>query len=56
VQTRIEQHVAPEIAKARDTALRAMQEAEQGRQRAIEAVAQRAGLAKGPEGAWSTAA
>ena len=44
----VEQHVSPEIAEARDAALKAMQEAEQGWRRAINKIAERAGVTKGP--------
>ena len=40
----VKQHVSPEIAEARDATLKAMQEAEQGWRRAIEKIAERAGL------------
>ena len=40
----VEQHVSPVIAEARDATLKAMQEAEQGWRRAIEKIAERAGL------------
>ena len=40
-----EQNVSPEIAKARD----AMKEAEQGWQRAMDKIAERASLTKGPD-------
>ena len=40
----VEQHVSPEIAEARDATLKAMQEAEQGWRRAIDKIAERAGL------------
>jgi hypothetical protein len=44
----VEQHVSPEIAKARDTALKAMKDAEAGWQRAINKIAERVCLTKGP--------
>jgi len=44
--------VAPEIAKARDATLKAMKEAEQGWQKAIDKIGQRAGLAKSVDGTW----
>ena len=52
VQTKVEQHVAPEIAKARDATLKAMKEAEQGWQRAVDKIGERAGLTKGADGTW----
>ena len=45
----VEQHVSPEIAEARDATLKAMKEAEQGWQRAIDKIAERASLTKGPD-------
>ena len=45
-----EQHFSPEIAKAGDAALKAMKEAEQGWQRAIDKIGERAGLIKRPDG------
>jgi hypothetical protein len=42
----------PEIAEARAATLKAMKEAEQGWQRAIDKVGERAGLTKGPDGTW----
>ncbi len=50
VQTRIEQHVAPEIAGARDATLKAVKEAEHGWQRAMDKIGERAGLTKGADG------
>jgi len=47
-----EQHVSPEIAEARVATVKAMKEAEQGWQRAIDKIGERAGLTKGPNGAW----
>jgi hypothetical protein len=44
-----EQRVSPEIAQARDATLKAMKEAEQGWQWAIDKIAERASLAKGPD-------
>ena len=52
VKHKIEQHVSPEIAEARDTTLKAMKEAEQGWQRAIAKIGERAGLTKGADGTW----
>jgi hypothetical protein len=46
VQTRIEQHVAPEVAETRDATLKAIKEVEAGWQRAIDKIAERAGLTK----------
>ena len=45
----IEQHVSPEIAQARDATRKALKEAEQGWQRAIDKIAERASLTKGPD-------
>jgi hypothetical protein len=50
VRTRVEQHVVPEVAKARDATLKAMKEAEQGWQKAINKISERAGLTKGADG------
>ena len=44
----VEQQVSPEIAKARDTALKAMKDAEEGWQRAIDKIAERTCLTKSP--------
>jgi hypothetical protein len=52
VRHRIDEHVAPEIAKARDATLEAMKEAEQGWQKAIDKIGERAGLTQGPDGKW----
>jgi hypothetical protein len=52
LKRKVEQHVAPEIAEARDATLKAIKEAEHGWQRAIDRVAERAGLTKGPDGGW----
>ncbi len=46
VQNKIEQHMAPEVAEARDATLNAMKEAEHGWQRAIEKIGERAGLSE----------
>jgi hypothetical protein len=51
VQTRIEQHVAPEVAKARDTTPKAMRESERDWQRAIDMIVERATQTKVPGGA-----
>ena len=45
----VELHVSPEIAEARDAILNAMKEAEQGWRRAIDKIAERASLTKGPD-------
>jgi hypothetical protein len=45
----VEQHVSPEIAEARDAALKAMREVERGWQRAEDKIAERASLTKGPD-------
>jgi hypothetical protein len=52
VQKLVEQHVAPEVARARDEVLKALSDAEAGWQTAINRIGQRAGLAKGPDGSW----
>ena len=52
VKQKIEQHISPEIAEARDATLRAMKEAEVGWQRASDKIGERAGLTKGPDGTW----
>ena len=52
VKHKVEQHVSPEIAEARAATLKAMKEAEQGWQRAIAKIGERAGLTKGPDGTW----
>ena len=44
----VEQDVSPEIAEARDAALKAMKDAEQGWRKAIDKIAERACLTKGP--------
>jgi hypothetical protein len=40
--------VSPEIAEARDATLKAIKEAEQGWRKAMDKIAERAGLTKGP--------
>jgi len=52
VRKRVEKHVAPEIAAARDDVLKAMKDAEHGWQRAMDKIGERAGLTKGPDGSW----
>ena len=52
VKHKVEQHVCPEIAEARDATLKALKEAEQGWQRAIAKIGERAGLTKGADGTW----
>ena len=42
-------HVSPKIAEARDATLKAMKEAELGWQKAIDKIAERANLTKGPD-------
>jgi hypothetical protein len=42
--------VSPEIAEARDATLKAMKEAEAGWRKAMDKIAERAGLTKGPNG------
>jgi hypothetical protein len=49
---KVERHVSPEIAEARAATLKAMKEAEVGWQKAIDKIAERAGLTKGPDGTW----
>jgi hypothetical protein len=44
VKHKVEQHVAPEIAEAKAATLKAMKEAEQGWRKAIDKIAERAGL------------
>ena len=55
VKKKVEEHVAPEISEAREATLKAMTEAEQGWQKAIDRIAGRAGLMKGPDGSWRDA-
>jgi hypothetical protein len=55
VKQRIEKHVAPEIADARDATLKAMKELEAGWQRAMDKIGERAGLTKGADGTWTDA-
>jgi hypothetical protein len=52
VRHRIDEHVAPEVAAARDATLKAMKEAEAGWQRAVDKIGERAGLTKGSDGTW----
>jgi hypothetical protein len=52
VEHKVEQHVAPEIAGARDATLKAIKEAEHGWQRAMAKISERGGLTKGPDGTW----
>ena len=52
LRTRVEEHVAPGVVKARTETLKALEHAEQGRQRALDKIAERAGLTKGPDGTW----
>ena len=49
VAKRNSRHVSPEIARDSDATLKAMKEAEQGWQRAIDKIAERASLTKGPD-------
>lgn len=46
LRKKVEQHFAPQIAAARDATLKAMKEAEQGWQKAIDEIGKRAGLTK----------
>ena len=50
VKHKVERHVSPEIAETRDATLKAMKEAEAGWQRAIDKIAEYAGLTKCPDG------
>jgi hypothetical protein len=50
VKQRVEKHIAPEIAEARDATLKALEQAQQGWQRAMGKIGERGGLTKGPEG------
>ena len=52
VKQNVEQHMAPEVTKARDATLKAMKEAEAGCQNAIHKIGERAGLSKAPDGTW----
>jgi hypothetical protein len=52
VKNKVEQHVAPGIAEARDATLKAMQQAEHGWERAMAKIGERGSLTKGPDGAW----
>jgi hypothetical protein len=52
VKERVEKHVSPEIAEAKVATVQAMQQAEHGWERAMAKIGERAGLTKGPEGAW----
>ena len=52
LRKKVEQHVSPEIAEARAATLKAMKEAAAGWQSAIAKIGERAGLTKGPDGAW----
>ena len=45
---KVEQHVSPEIAEAREATVKAMDEAEQGWRKAIDKIAERAGRTTGP--------
>jgi hypothetical protein len=44
VRRKVEQHIAPQIAEARDATLKAMKEAEQGWRKAVEKIGERGGL------------
>ena len=55
VQLKIEEHVPAEIIEARAATQKALREAEQGWARAIDVIAQRAGLTRGLDGTWSAA-
>lgn len=53
LRRRVEQHISPEIAEARDATVQALKEAEHGWQRAKNKIAERAGLTEGPDGHWA---
>jgi hypothetical protein len=53
IKKRIEQHVSPDVAKARDETLKALEHAEEGWRKAKNKIGERGGLAKGPDGTWS---
>ena len=55
VQLKIEEQVPAEIIEARAATQKALKEAEQGWARAIDVIAQRAGLTRGPDGSWTAA-
>jgi len=46
LRKKVEQHIAPEIVEARDAALKALEQAEQGWQRAQAKIGERGGLIK----------
>jgi hypothetical protein len=52
VRHKVESHVDPAIIAARDATAKALQELEQGWQRAQDVIGQRAGLVKGADGSW----
>lgn len=56
VQQRMEKHVAPEIAEARDATLKGLKEAKEGWRRAQDKIGEKAGLTKGADGQWCQAA
>ena len=56
LRQKVEQHLAPEIAKTRDDTLQALKDAEQGCQTAMGKIAEHAGLVKAPDGTWSAGA
>lgn len=53
VQVKAQGHLNPDIIAARDEASKALQELEQGWERAQVVIAQRAGLQKGQDGVWT---
>ena len=53
VKHKVEQFLGPEIVEAKAATLKAMKEADAGWEAAIRKIAERAGLTKGPDGAWS---
>ena len=52
VKHKVEQHISPDIAEARDATLKAMKEVEAGWQKAITKIAEHAGLTKEADGTW----
>jgi hypothetical protein len=52
VRTKVEEHVAPDIAEAREAMLKGIKEAEQGWRRAIDKIAEHAGLTRAPRVGW----
>jgi hypothetical protein len=52
VRTKVESHLDPTIVEAREKTTKAMSEVEAGWKRAIDKIAEHAGLAKGSDGTW----